>query len=308
LQSLNANGTEWRMFGFYKAHYQSYRSSLFNPDNRSVDLLNYKNSHYSFSQYLNVQKDFLYLQWQFDVKANVEYSNNWQSKLKVKQCFFQRDLWGNWILAAGRIIQRWGTGYAFNPTDVVAPNKELSDLNNSEKRAVGNDMIKLEYFGESYSFGLCYLTKIIIGPDLSAQGSKLACRFYKNLWDIDLSFISLYNKRETPIWGLNFSYVFGTRLEVHGEASLQKGSYLAYHKMLRHGNVFYLTNPFVKNRNADNKQYCQFLIGFQYTLPANILWIAEYFHQDQGYSINEWGRLMEYMKFLNRELTTSNHK
>lgn len=303
--NMSISGMDWRTFGFYKITGQNYRSTLFNPNNCSVELLGYrKGPDYSFSQYLNLKTDFLSLQWQIDVMGRGEYTDRWEDDLEVKQFFFQRDLLENWILVAGRSIQRWGTGYAFNPTDVVAPDKELSDPDNTEKRAAGNDMVKLEYFGETYSIALCYLTKVDIGSKIGTEGSKLAFRYYKNLWDVDLSFISLFNKEESPIWGLNFSYVMGERLEIHGEVSTQKGSYRRYHRAVREEESLYLEDPCMDFKGNDNRFYNQTLMGLQYTFPKNVLWVAEYYHQDQGYTKDEWDRMMAYLHFLNVQMDT----
>jgi hypothetical protein len=302
---VGISGMDWRTFGFYKATYQSYRSNLFNPKNRSVEFLGYrKGPDYSFSQYLSLQADFLSLQWQIDVMGKGEYTDRWENDLEVKQFFFQRDLLENWILVAGRSIQRWGTGYAFNPTDVVAPEKELSDPDNTEKRAAGNDMVKLEYFGETYSVALCYLTKVDIGSKIRTEGSRLAFRYYKSLWDVDLSFISLFNKEEPPIWGLNFSSVIGERLEIHGEVSTQRGSYHRYHRAVREEEILYMEDPSTDFKRNDHRFYNQTLMGFQYTFPENILWVAEVYHQDQGYTKDEWDRMMGYLHFLNAQLDT----
>jgi len=306
---INLLGVDLRTFGFYRSYYQRYRSTLFNPGNRSVQFLGYRTGpDFSFSQYFDFQMDFLSLQWQIDVMGELERSDQWKDDVKMKQLFFQRGLFENWVLVAGRAIQRWGTGYAFNPTDVVAPDKELNDPDNSEKRAEGNDMIKLEYFGETYSIAMCYLTKVDFDPKIEVEGSKLAFRFYKNLWDIDLSFISLFSRAESPIWGLNSSFVIGDRLEIHGEVSAQKGSYRAYHRTINEANTLYLKEPFETSRRNDPHIYLQFLLGFQYTLPRNIMWVAEYFHQDQGYSKREWDRVMEHVHFLNNQLETPFHE
>ena len=309
ISPVNLFGVDFRTFGFYRSTYQRYRSTLFNPDNRSVQFLGYRTGpDFSFSQYFDFRMDFLSLQWQMDVMGELERTDRWRDDLQIKQFFFQRDLFENWVLVAGRAIQRWGTGYAFNPTDVVAPDKELSDPNNSEKRAEGNDMVKLEFFGETYSIAMCYLTKVDFDPKFEVEGSKLAFRFYKNLLDIDLSFISLFNREESPIWGLNSSYVIGDRLEIHGELSVQKGSYRAYHRTINEADTLYLKEPFETNRRNDPRFYLQLLLGFQYTFPGNIMWVAEYYHQDQGYSKGEWNRVMEHAHFLNNQLETPIHE
>lgn len=296
-------GVDWRMYGFYKGYYQSFRSTLFNPENRSVDFLGYrKGPDYSLSQYFSLQTEFLSLQWQVDMMGTAEYTNDWNGDLGVKQLFFQKDLFKNGILMAGRSIQRWGTGYAFNPTDVVAPQKELSDPDNSEKRAAGSDMVKIEYFGETYSIAACYLTKVETGSRIRMEGSKLAFRFYKNLWDVDVSLITLFNRDETPILGVNFATVLGERLEIHGEVSAQRGSYWMVHRAVSEPYTLYEENPLTDFRKNDNRLYKQVLLGFQVTFPKNILWVCEYFHRDQGYSREEWKWIISYVRFLNAQL------
>ncbi len=303
--TFDLQASDWRTFGFYKGYSQSFRSTLFNPDHRIVRVLGYtKGPHTSLAQSIRGRWDFLSLQWQAEVMGRADHVNEWDADLEVKQFCFQKDLFENWILVAGRSIQRWGTGYAFNPTDVAAPSKEISDPDNSERRAAGADIIQLEYFNETTSFAVCYLTKVDIGSQIKTEGSKLALRFYTNLWDVDLSIISLFNKEESPLWGLNFACVLGDRLEIHGEASLQRGSYRAYHQAIREANTFYSVSPFTSCRAKDHKQYLQAVIGFQVTLPGDIQWIAEYFHQDQGYSKAEWSRMMNYLHFLGDYLPT----
>lgn len=235
---------------------------------------------------------------------NADYDGKWEKKLRVKQFYMEKDISSNLLLMAGRTILRWGTGYAFNPTDVVAPEKELSDPDNEENRASGNDMIKIEYFGLDYSIALCYITNLKTEKRIAFSGSKFAVRFYKNIWDIDLSLICLMNKDEKPVYGVNFSYVLNDRLEIHGEASMQKGSYRKYHDVLIKGDVLFDYYPFSYSRRERDRYYNRILLGFQYTFEKNILWIFEYYHQDQGYSKSEWQKIINYTKFLNNQLNT----
>ena len=93
-------------------------------------------------------------------------------------------------------------------------------------------------------------------------------------------------------------------MEIHGEASTQKGNYQMYHETLRTGNELFDHYPFSDYRRNENRLYNRFLLGFQYTFPGNILWICEYYHQDHGYSMSEWKRLINYAKFLNSQLNT----
>lgn len=294
----------WRSFTLYKNYYYTYRESLFNPKNRSVEALKYTNGPFgSLFQHLSLQTELFSLQWQIDVMGSLKYENErWNDDININQCYFQKNISPYLMLLAGRTILHWGTGYSFNPTDVVAPDKELSDPENREKRTAGNDLIKLEYFGETYSLALCYLTRINIESSITTRGSRLAFRFYKNIHNMDISFIGCIDKEESPVWGINFSSVIGERLEIHGEVSTQRGSYRRYHRTIQQGNILFQENPFTDFRRNNPHYYHSYLLGFQYTLPKNILWIAEYYHQDQGYTREEWNRIIEHVQFINSQL------
>ncbi len=300
-------GKKWRFLTLYKNYYTCFRESGFNPANRAMKALGYTNGPHGFLfQHLSLQTEVLSLQWQIDILGSLKYENNkWDNTVDIKQFYFQKDLSSNLMFMTGRTILRWGTGYAFNPTDVVAPNKRLIDPENREKLAKGNDLVKLEYFGESFSLAFCYLTTIVMESSPGKWESRLAFRFYQNLYGMDVSLIGCLNKEESPIWGANFSAVTGDRLEVHGELSAQQGSYTCYHQTIGHDNRLFTENPLSDFRRNDNNYYCRYLAGFQYTLPGNILWIAEYYHQDQGYSKGEWKSIMEQQEFTRSYLKSS---
>ena len=310
LWGLNpVSAQEWEVLGFYKTYYNWYRPSLFNHRELVVRQLGLtQGAHFSLAQYVSMVTGWQGWQGQVDVLASaVRQDKDWEADLQVQQLYLQKDMGENWVLIAGRSLQRWGTGYAFNPTDVVAPDKELSDLDNSEKRIGGNDMVKLEYFGASYSLAFCYLASIQTGAKLKLQNSRAAFRFYKNLGSLDLSLVSLISSQENPVWGLNFAAVIGQRLEVHGEFSMQQGSYRKYHRILVDKEFFFPEEPFLSFKSNDKRLYFQLLWGWQFTFPGNIFWASEYFHQGQGYSKQEWRRVIDYMAILPAYLDTQAH-
>lgn len=295
----HAYGLDIKTMGFCRIYYNGYRSTLLNPGQLCTRALNWEQSpHYSLTQYLGMQGDFLSCHWQIDLLGRVFHENEWEAELDVPQFYLQKDL-GNWVLIAGRALHRWGTGYAFNPTDVVAPDKDLMDPDNNEKRSIGNDIFKLEYFGESFSLAFCWLTRLRVGSQFEAKGSRVAVRWYKNLWDVDFSLIALFDRDGPPLWGSNLALVLGERLEIHGEASMQRGSFLRYHRAIVDSNQLYTEEPFSAFKRDDHKLFGQLLLGFQVTFPDNILWVSEYYHQDQGYSKDEWHRIMDYAGYLN---------
>ncbi|MBN2245711.1 MAG: hypothetical protein JW755_07685, partial [Candidatus Aminicenantes bacterium] len=294
--------------GFYRTEINQYRKSAFNPENRSVERLGFdQNPHFFLSQFFSLEGNWESVSWQADIWGQAEQTKGkkWEGDFKINQMFVQMDLWENWVLLAGRSIQRWGTGYAYNPTDMLAPEKELRDPDNAEKRAVGNDMVKLEYFDQSFSLAMCIFTQLRFRSGIRGDEGNLALRLYKNLWDVDLSLVALFNSREHPVWGLNFAYVLGERLEIHGELSAQKGSYQSYHPLIENPYSFYLTDPFLMLKKNDHTFYLKYLLGFQYTFGRNILWVAEYYHQDTGYTQTEWSRAVDYVHYLNDQRNTA---
>ena len=141
------------------------------------------------------------------------------------------------------------------PTDVVASQKELSNPDNVEKRVPGNDLVKIEYFGENYSAAVVCLTNLIFNKNIKLTETRLAFRFYKNFRGLDISLVSLFNENETPIWGGNFSFVIGDRLEIHGEVSAQKGSYQNYHQAIDDPNTFYTEYPLPQLKKNTNRYF-----------------------------------------------------
>lgn len=304
LLPLNLFGLNWRTSGLYRSQWREYRSSLFNHQNLAVEQLDLSQTNHYFSQYFSTHTRLFSFDWQLDVLGTVTYEGDWDSNLRIKQFYLQRGFFQNLDILVGRALLRWGTGYAFNPTDIIAPPKELSDPDNTEKRSSGNDLIKLEYFGESYSLALCYLNQLDFNKKMTSDNSKWAVRFYKNFAGIDLSLVSLAQPHQTPVWGGNLAYVIGERLEIHGEITTQKGSFQPYHRALVDVIQFYRSEPFQPLKQNSTQSFNQYLIGFQYTLPGNISWILEYYHRDQGYSSAEWQRMIEHTQFLVDNLQT----
>lgn len=301
---FQVRSVSWQALGIVKGVQNHYRESPFNPDGFSVQQLDLRKHEYGFSQYLSLSAPVLGLDWRLDLSGAVSHAADWDKDLQVQQFYLQKDFRQNWGLMAGKALLRWGTGYAFNPSDVVAPAKELSDPDNTEKRLAGNDLVKVEYFGPDYSLALVYLTDIEVDKKPIFKTSKLALRGYKNFWGLDLSLISLLNRDQTPILAGNFSYVFGERLELHGEWASQRGNYQPYHRAVADTNTFYRDNPLQPGQKHDHRFFNRFLIGTNYTLPLNILWVSEYYHQDQGYSGAEWRRMIDYVRFLQENFNT----
>jgi hypothetical protein len=301
LSPLPSAAWETRFLGFYRGIYQSFRESIFNPQDACVNFLGLqKGPNYDLTQFAGLSFKALSLDWRIGVSAKAAKSpgRQWETDLTVHEFYVHKDLGGRWSLLAGRSIQRWGTGYAFNPTDVIGPAKELSDPDNNEKRAVGNDLLKIEYFGDSFSLALCGLAPPGSWTKPGSEGWRLAFRAYANILHVDVSWVALFTSGQSPLWGFNFATVAGDRLEIHGEVSLQRGSYEKYHPASQGETILYAADPAGPIKRADRRIYLQALLGFHYTFPGNVLWVSEIYHRDQGYSSKEWGRVIDYLSFL----------
>jgi len=292
----------FRFYGAARTWVSSFRESLFNPGNRAVEFLGWRRGPLaSLAATAEIEADALSLHWRLDLQGSAAQGESgvWRRELRIGQLFVQKDLSESWVLAVGRSIQRWGTGYVFNPTDVAAPERELGDPDNTERRAVGLDMVKLERFSATSSLAFCLLAGMEAQGRWRLTSPRLAFRFYKNIWDTDLSLVALFSREETPLLGLNVSRVFGERLEVHGELAAQQNSYQLYHPSLAESRLVSGGGPFLDFRRDDGELYVQGLVGFQYTFPGGILWVAEYYHRDQGYSLSEWRTLIGGVRGLN---------
>ena len=296
--------SEWRTYGFYRARFSRTRATLFNPNGIATAFLDEPQTSWHFSQLLDVRMRWLTLDWKLAVMEEIEVNGSVGDRLDFKECFFQRSIFKNGLFVIGRSIQRWGTGYAFNPTDAVAPEKTLSDPENTEQSAAGNDMASVEFFWENSSLACCYLTRLHLGSTWRKEGSRLALRYYRNVLNFDLSFIARFHEDRSPLWGFNFSTVMGERIEIHGEIGLENTRSRPVHRVVRDGVMLYTSDPFVRPPEDADRVFVSLLFGFQATLPGNILWISEYFHQDQGYSKREWKDVIAQAAFQNALLGT----
>ncbi len=284
-----------RLVALARSGWTSFRTTIFNPDGQTVQALGWKSGPFSsLGATAEFEAEAAGLHWRIDLQGSAGQSDDgtWARSLRFGQLYAQKDIGASWVIVAGRSIQRWGTGYVFNPTDVAAPEREIGDPENSERRAVGTDLVKLEYFGASSSLAFC-----LFGRLRSGGGPRLALRYYRNVWDTDLSLVALFSQDETAVWGINFSRVFGERLEVHGEAAVQRNSYAPYHAAVIDGEAAASgIDPFSAFKSGDGRIYIQALMGFQWTFPGGIHWIAEYYHRSQGYSTEEWRRLIGHVE------------
>ena len=302
------SGMEWRISGIYKTKRNAYRDSKFNPRGMMVRQLDLAKTEFHGSQFISARIALLSFDWSIDILANTIYRLDWKTKFCTKRLCLQRSIFQNGEIMIGRALLHWGTGYVLNPTNVVAPPKELGDPENTEKRVTGKDLVKLEYFNERSSVAVCYVTELNHRWKWSGPDSKLALRYYQNIGCLDLSLILRFRRNERPLRGANFSYVPGERLEIHGEITSQKE---CYHSCLSAAidETSVDSHLSLQMSNVINRRFCQqYLLGVNFTGLKKINWILEYFHQDRGYTRTEWEKIIGFIDMQTLHLNTPWHK
>ena len=117
-------------------------------------------------------------------------------------------------LLVGKKILKWGTGYAFNPTGVVEPQRSPSDPTDRLNQNDGRDMVSLAIFQGKSSLTLVYVNDPLVTTTSFRWGvSEYALRAYTFLDGLDIAVVGHYKQGDKIEIGTNVSYVIGDNLE-----------------------------------------------------------------------------------------------
>jgi hypothetical protein len=114
-----------------------------------------------------------------------------------------------WLtVSAGRIIEKWGTGYAWNPVAFISPRKNPADPGDRRSSYQGLDMIRADAFLRDTNVSVYAL-----------EGGAFAARVYRLVHgtDISLHVFTTNVGRASARPGVSLARVFGDALELHGE-------------------------------------------------------------------------------------------
>jgi len=141
------------------------------------------------------------------VKLRADASDRAADHLQLGEGFVQANL-RPWLdMTAGRVIEKWGTGYAWNPVAFVSPQKNPTDPTDRRAAYRGVDMVRADAFVHDTNFSFYALR----------DGGK-AARVYRLIGGTD---VSLHFRRDASgtQQGVSAARVFGDALELHGEAA-----------------------------------------------------------------------------------------
>jgi hypothetical protein len=203
-------------------------------------------------------------------------------------------------LVVGKKILKWGTGYAFNPTGVVEPQRSPSDPSDRLNQNDGRNLVSLTAF-----FGKTSITAVYLNDARYANSSlewgknELAVRAYSFLGGLDMSLVGHYREGDRFELGANSSYVIGDGLELHAEILGKRGSSALFHPVITSDDPAQIfgSYPYVPLYADSRRIFLKTLVGGQYTLDNGVNIALEYYHNAEGLSVQEWKRWMNFVKF-----------
>ncbi len=221
--------------------------------------------------------------WKFHFKLRGESDrqSSWTARGELSELYLSISV-TRWLdLQAGRKIEKWGTGYAWNPTGVVNPAKNPSDPNDRRNVFRGVDMLGADLFVKGWNVSLLAVPQLDWSKRSGAflVSTGWAARAYKLVKDTDLSLTFSGGKGLPTHQGVSASRVFGNALELHAEVA-------AFQDDLR-------VVPASRAIESGGRRSAQVLLGGQYTFPHNVNLIAEYFHSGAGLDQREWDQFRE---------------
>jgi len=219
--------------------------------------------------------------------------------------------WLNLLAGKKRIV--WGSGFAFNPTDLVNPPKDPTDPNFQRS---GAWLARVELPFEKFTFtglfspsvlyqenGLPY--QLFQYPDYTPSGQSyrdsdqhylVAGRFYALVANADLNLIYMFTNKYNDAFanksrfGISFSRYFLTDYELHVEALLQTGSARSFpnHACLTAAFSPACADPihmaFAPSRVDSGSFYPRVIVGTRTLFRDESSLSIEYYYQSDGYS------------------------
>lgn len=194
------------------------------------------------------------------------------------------------MLQTGKQRTVWGTGIAWNPSDVLNLPKDPTDPGEQKEGvlSVKLDIPTGDKWGpiQNPTFTTVFIPKVIGSEVFQSGRTQGAFKFYSLIESFDLHIISSFIESRKPLFGLVTSGVLFDVLELHGEGILHEGT-----------ERFYITNnnQITQSKIDSNRVFSKWLIGTRYTLPEDIVFLIEYYRVNEGYNDNE---MQNYLNFL----------
>lgn len=185
----------------------------------------------------------------------------------------------NVLLTGGKVLPRWGKGYAWNPTNFVGRLKNPADPDLSlEGHWVGQFEVVKSFAGALKNAAFTAIA-LPVSEDINQKfGEKdhlnVAAKLYLLWHDTDIDLMALSSGSQPARYGLTFSRNITSNFEIHGEAALYQDFQKATFES--DGTI-----------TATMEDVPSYLAGLRYLSSANTTYIFEYYYNGQGYSTEE---------------------
>jgi hypothetical protein len=179
-------------------------------------------------------------------------------------------------LDVGKVVLKWGKGYAWNPVGFVERPK---DPNDPELAREGFTMLAADFIGNVEGDLKTVAFTPVLLPAGNGHNSDFgkpnhlnpAAKLYLLWHDTDIDFMWLGSGSRTARFGVDFSRNLTSALEIHAEWARIRN-----HEQRSVNAVGALTT-----RTSDVTSY---LFGLRYLTESDTTWIAEFYRNGTGYS------------------------
>ncbi|HAR63698.1 MAG TPA: hypothetical protein DCS13_09565 [Candidatus Margulisbacteria bacterium] len=256
----------------------------------------------NLSKYLSQFRNDLYLNADYQqenlgvhLKTLSTYYSDSSTSFSLLEAYGNLNLSSSSFVQIGKRIYNWGKGYAFNPVGYVNPQKNPENPNQLQP---GLDSLGAEYIKsfESGPLANFALTGILILADKTTgnhyaqiEDTDIALKSYFLLFDTDIDLLGYVSRTNPKRIGLDFSRNIKENIEVHGELSnsWDDPKYTIFNNTLN--------TQFTAGKS--------WLLGLRYLNEQNTTLIAEYYHNDNGLTRDEYHL---YKNFISGVLSGNN--
>src|SRR3954454_13927501 len=180
--AASAHAETFKFFGSAGAEWQltpANAASALNP--RNIANLPYSSGSADAVAFVDAAPDSR--AWKLHLKLRGDAAEGGAQRADVGEAFLQLNP-KPWLdVTIGRVIEKWGTGYAWNPPAFTSPKKNPADPSDRRSANVGVDMIRTDLFISGTSVSLYALDdgavagrvyRLIAGTDVSLHFRRVA--------------------------------------------------------------------------------------------------------------------------------------
>ena len=167
--------------------------------------------------------------WRFSTSGAglVRTQGDTDTRVEVRETYFGLTL-GDLDLTVGKRILRWGTGYAFTATGILDPPRVATDPTDHLSLYQGREMVKGDWVTGNQDFTVVWASAGLLDTHRPGMHETAAFRYNVLAAGFDTSIIVAHDRGGDSFAGANFTRVFGTAVELHGEFAWRQGTAMLF--------------------------------------------------------------------------------